>query len=301
MGGPKLSSPIRRQKIAVAFETGLVIARKPTVRKVALAAAAVAFGLGSWIAVRAINLDTADLVWWPILIVAILGTSGTQALNAVEMELSAKSLRQSFGYASALELSILGSAANMLPLPGAAMVRVAALRNAGARLRDSGAVTLAIALIWAGIAFLLAGNTLAGSGQLIAPAFQLFGFGSAVFAIVWLRKLGSTWQIIFLLIMVKIGLVALSILRIQLCLLAIGTSATIEQVTIFAVSALLGSAVSIVPAGLGIRELASAALAPFVGIEASVAFIATALDRIIGMVVLFSLSVVLNFSRSGQK
>jgi len=283
--------------IALAIEFCRDVARKPIVRKLALAAAAGVFCIGGWMVLVTIDLDFDDFAWWPILIVAILGVSGTQTLNAIEMELSANSLRQSFGFATALELSILGSAANMLPLPGAAMVRMAALGNGGARLRDSGAVTLAIALIWAGIAFLLSGTALATSATNIAAVFLLIGLITVVAAVVWLRKLGSTWQTILLLVFVKIGLVVLSIVRIQLCLLAIGSSATFEQATIFAVSALLGSAVSIVPAGLGIRELASAALAPFVGIEASVAFAATALDRVIGMSVLLSLSLGLSLAR----
>lgn len=297
MVGPNMSHPNGHQMIASAIENCRDMARTPIAKKLALAAAALAFSFGGWIALATIDLELGDVVWWPIILVAILGVAGTQTLNAVEMELSAKSLHHSFGFASALELSILGSAANMLPLPGAAMVRMGALRSVGARLRDSGAVTLAIALIWAGIAFLLSGTALAGSAPLLAPAFLLLGLVTAIGAIFWLRKLGSTWPTVLLLILVKIGLVVLSVFRIQLCLIAIGTSASFEQVTIFAVSALLGSAVSIVPAGLGIRELASAALAPFVGIEASVAFIATALDRIIEMPVLLLLSLGLSLSR----
>ncbi len=289
------------QKFELALRQGREIARDPNVRKIAFAVAAGVFGAGCLIALRRIELEHQDVFWWPIILVAVLGVSGTQALNAIETELSAKSIGQSFGYATALELSILGSAANMLPIPGAAMVRISALSAGGARLRVSGSVTFAIALIWAGVAFLLAGTALASSASLAAPAFQILGLSSLLSAAVWIRKLGSTWQTIALLTLVKIGLVGISVVRIQLCLLAIGTNASLEQVTVFAVSALLGSAVSIVPAGLGIRELASAALAPLVGIDAPVAFVATALDRIIGLVVLFALTFCLTVVRRNRK
>ena len=286
-----------RQKFELAFQNGRDIAGKPNVKRFVFAIAAGVFGIGCWIALRRIDLDFQDVTWWPIIVVAVLGVTGTQSLNAIETELSANSIGQSFGFRAALELSILGSAANMLPIPGAAIVRISALSAGGARLRDSGAVTFAIALIWAGIAFLLAGTALLASAPLVAPSVQLFGFVALAGAAIWLRKLGSTWTTVMFLALVKIALVGLSIVRIQLCLLAIGMNATFAQSTVFGISSLLGSAVSIVPAGLGIRELASAVLAPVVGIEASSAFIATALDRLIGVVVLFLLTLGLTLYR----
>jgi uncharacterized membrane protein YbhN (UPF0104 family) len=59
------------------------------------------------------------------------------------------------------------------------------------------------------------------------------------------------------------------------------------------VGSVVGSAVSIVPAGLGIRELVSAGLAPVIGIEASAGFLSAAVSRVLEVVVLVPLALVL--------
>ena len=51
-------------------------------------------------------------------------------------------------------------------------------------------------------------------------------------------------------------------------------------------SSSLAAAAGILPGGFGLRELIAAALAPLVGLPASAGFAATAINRVMGIVVL---------------
>lgn len=57
--------------------------------------------------------------------------------NAVEFGILARLGRVQIPIAKALEITVLGSAANMLPLPGSTLVRVVALKAAGSTLLET--------------------------------------------------------------------------------------------------------------------------------------------------------------------
>ncbi|NRD90096.1 hypothetical protein C8024_12460 [Sphingopyxis sp. BSNA05] len=83
----------------------------------------------------------------------------------------------------------------------------------------------------------------------------------------------------------KAGLVLVDAFRLYLCLLALNVPAEFGQASVLTVSGFVGSSFSIVPAGLGIREGVSALLGPLVGLTAAAAFLASAANRIIGLIV----------------
>jgi uncharacterized protein (TIRG00374 family) len=100
---------------------------------------------------------------------------------------------------------------------------------------------------------------------------------------------------------VRSVLVVLDAIRIYLCLAALGTDATFAQASAFAVASAAGSAVSIVPGGLGVREAVTAALAPAVGLAAAVGFLAAALNRLIGLPVMVPLALWLSLRSGGRR
>ncbi|MDN3720575.1 lysylphosphatidylglycerol synthase domain-containing protein [Roseibium salinum] len=86
--------------------------------------------------------------------------------------------------------------------------------------------------------------------------------------------------------MIKIGLVLVDAMRLYFCFHALGPQVEFGQVSVLTVSGALGAAVSIVPAGLGIREAFAAVLGPAVGLTASSAYLATSLNRVFGLAML---------------
>ncbi len=232
-----------------------------------------------------------DLDWRPIALLVAFCVPLAIFLNALEFELSARLIKRRVSIGRALEITLIGSAANMLPLPGAALTRVLGLKAAGAGYKEGAAVTGLIALVWLGVALAVSGAAITLLDN-VALGPVLVGIGAlvTVFAVTTLGRISRNWPLSFLTAIVKVAFVALDALRIYLCLLGLGIDADYLQASAFVIAGVVGSAVSVVPAGLGIREAVSAALAPVVGLVASVGFLAASLNRLLGMLILLPLA-----------
>ena len=247
----------------------------------------------------AISLDSnpevlSDLDWRPLLVLVLVAVPVTIMLNAYEFVLIGRLVGREIGFATAIEISILGTAANLLPLPGATMVRVAALKAAGAGYGEGTKATLLVAGLWAGIAFVFAGAWLVrlGLGP-IAVLFVVAGLAAWLGCFLASMRRCQGVELPVLLSLAKLLLVVTDVFRIYLCFLALGEDAHFAQVAAFAVAGVVGSAVSIVPAGLGVREAVSAALAPLVGLGAGMAFLAASLNRLLDLLTVLPIALLL--------
>ncbi|MCZ6658248.1 MAG: lysylphosphatidylglycerol synthase domain-containing protein [Gammaproteobacteria bacterium] len=238
----------------------------------------------------------------PVLILFVVAVPVTLLLNATEFLISGRLLRTELLPLRCLEITILGSAANMLPLPGSTLVRVAGLKAAGASYVDSTAVTLLIAVNWIGIAFLCAGIGVwrLESLKLASVLLAIGGVALAV-GIVLCWRISQDARLVIYVMGTKVALVIVDICRVLLCFEALGVATTIWHASAFSISGVLGSAVSIVPAGLGVREGVSAIIAPLVGLSASAAFLAAALNRLVGLVVIVPVALVLTRTSKSQR
>ena len=235
------------------------------------------------------------LVWRAVAGVAAVGVPLTICLNAVEFRFVGRAIGQSMPFARSLEVTVLGTAANMLPLPGAALVRIAALKAGGARYIRGTAATLLAALIWIAVSLAYAGAWIA----VISPgilSLLFMGGGAALLLICGVAAvrlkvgLGSACTIF----LVRTALVLLDAGRLALCLIALNAGAGFAQASAFAAASALGSAVSIIPGGLGIREAATAALAPFIGVSVATGFLTATLNRLIGVPVLIPIALLMS-------
>jgi uncharacterized membrane protein YbhN (UPF0104 family) len=104
---------------------------------------------------------------------------------------------------------------------------------------------------------------------------------------------GGTRPLIARLIVLRFLGVFIDGIRVAIALAAIGTDIPLHQVMIFTLASSFGSALSLVPAGLGIRELISGALAPIVGIPIALGFAAAVLIRLADLAVVFVLTIAL--------
>jgi uncharacterized membrane protein YbhN (UPF0104 family) len=88
--------------------------------------------------------------------------------------------------------------------------------------------------------------------------------------------------------------------RLALAFSALGEVVSIGSSVVLALSGVVASAVGIFPAGLGLREWLAAVLAPIVNVEPASAFLASALDRIVGGFVLGALAAILVIPTRGR-
>jgi uncharacterized membrane protein YbhN (UPF0104 family) len=240
--------------------------------------------------------------WQALAIVVLIGVPVTAVVNASEFVVSARMVGVNFPLLRSMNVTIIGSAANMLPLPGATMVRIAALKVSGVGFKKSAAVTLFVALVWIGSSFFYAGVMLAQfEAGLLAWGMGLAGFAVLVLSAWATQRSNAHIADYGKIVVLKFAMVLIDAGRIYFCFLALGLDVAFAQASAFVVSSVLGSAVSIVPAGLGVREVVSAGLAPIVGVAISAGFLSATLNRIAGLSALLPIAGVLMLLDRNQK
>ena len=98
-----------------------------------LAVAIAAIAAGAFFAIRSLPDDLEHFVWWPIAAIAVLVVPGV-TLNGYEYLVTARLSGVTVRLLAAVRIAIYGTAANLLPLPGASLVRIEAMRRSGASL-----------------------------------------------------------------------------------------------------------------------------------------------------------------------
>lgn len=271
--------------------------RRTTTGRLIMGLASAGFLVGLIAAWRALPEGVRFHRYEYLAILALVLVPATVFLNAARYDNSARILGQRVGLSQAWRISILASAANLLPLPGAALVRIAGLKSLGQSVGAAAASTGVVAGVWASVTGLVSGiwQLRAGSREL-GVLFVLGGVAAGVVSLVLMSRAkprGSRLAIACRLIVVEVMVVFVAAMRIYLVSLAIGASASFSQAIALIVAGVLASAVGMLPGGLGLREALSATIAVGVGLPASVGFVVAAVDRLTGIVVLFPLSLML--------
>lgn len=254
---------------------------RATWRKPLLVLAVLLFAGGSVYAVHDSGLRPEDLRAAPLLVLVLAVMPATLAYSAVNMMLMAHAARVPLSFREGVRISVFAQVAELLPIPGGALVRTAALKRAGTTTAKGAELVITFAVLWIACGGIGAGLAL---GHIGWPAHLLAG-GSACVALAiagWLA-----WRHGLRVALAATGLrlsgVALVAWRLALAFAAIGTALPLLDSAAFAFAAILGSAASIVPAGLGISEALSALLARPGGVDPAAAFLAAALSRLLGL------------------
>jgi uncharacterized membrane protein YbhN (UPF0104 family) len=281
--------------------------RSPVVERATLGGAAILFIGATVFAARSLPHVHAHARYPLLVVVGLFGVPAAALVNAAEYVAAGRALGHRVAAPHAARVSIVASAANLLPIPGAVMVRARALRVLGSNYRKSLAVLGAIGVVWLATTGVLSGAVilidrehlglglafLAGGVAASAGAYGLLRMSlSARDAPMWFGRF----------VLIEIASVGVFAIRFTLVLNGLGFHTSWSQTLTLTISTAAASAVGILPGGLGLREVLAAALAPLVGLPAAVALFAVSVDRIIGLVVLALMStVLLFFGRGGSR
>ena len=267
----------------------------PQWRSVALLVAAVLFVGGIVLSLDDLDVSLADVRWWPLVVVALVGTPATILANAAELRAMGRCLAVEVSWGEAVRVVVLATAANLLPLPGAALVRLHALHAAGASLGRSGAVNLVAAGVWVAAALGVAGVSALAYDPLLGAIALAGGMAGIAVCAGLLRPVAGRWdpRAYGELLLVEVVTTMVHAARLWLVLLAVGIGVQFPQTLVLGASAPLAAAAGVFPSGLGLAEVLSALLAPVVALQASAGFAATALSRIVGLIATAPLAVVL--------
>lgn len=244
------------------------------------------FLIGGALSVRSLDLQNARIQIWPLVVVAFAGVPAAALLTAREYHLSTRSAGLEVSFVDALRTSITATAANLLPLPGGAIVRVAELTRSGSSPLMAAGITAAMGMIWIGTAGFAAAIALLFVNNPVAAG--LFALGGAGFlALGWPAFRGGRGgsALFRATVLVELASVAVDAARLWLVFRGIGITLSPAEPTVISLSNVLASAVGIFPGGLGLREALAAALAPLVSVDSGLAFMTTAINRFVAIIV----------------
>lgn len=224
-----------------------------------------------------------DLRPGPLLVNLLLIQPAIVAFAAVTLRLSGKAIGSDIALVPATRTVGYATFAEILPLPGGAMVRGAALMRAGADLSGAASIVTVTAFLSLSLIVTVAAGALAIGGLDAAIPVVLAGLaGVAFFAWRIFRRAGA--GLTAAITAIRLSTIAASGLSVHLALQAIDAPSPLLEALIVSVSGTLGSVVTIVPAGLGIGEAIAAGLATMTSIEPAAAFLALALHRSLALV-----------------
>lgn len=235
---------------------------------------------GAALSIDRLALKPSDIVLAPLVLLALGVVPTAIAYSSINMMLMGKAVGVPIGFVEGLRISVFAQVAELLPIPGGAIVRTAALMNRGAGTLRSTGVVLAFALLWVLVAAVGGGLALLDAG-IAGQGLLVLGLAGSLGIIIWfIDRFG--WQIALSALVLRILGIALVSVRAVLGFAAIGIALGWSDSLAFAFGIILGSAASIVPAGLGIGEGISALLAVPLSVAPEAAFLAVGLARLVG-------------------
>ena len=243
--------------------------------------------------VAAQRLDTA--IVWHVSGALLVSMSGLLALtfliNTLRTHTHSRVVGARLNFEENAKISLFGSAMNMLPLiiPAGMVLRMSNFVQHG------GESSLVMRVFIVNYLLALLSSLLLGIGMLSTAGLEHLQGPLLLIGALYLATLLGQVRLSGIRYGLSIGAlellaVVVDAIRIYLCFSILGFSVEIFQAAVLTISAVLGSAVSIVPAGLGVRELVGAMIAPLISVLPAQAFLAIALNRIFGMTFFVGLS-----------
>lgn len=272
----------------------LSFAKRPTVQKTGLLLAALLFAGGMYWSWQATGLEAGNLQPGSLLLLLLLVSPFIILSNIFELYYSAALVGARLTLGTSARVSILSSAVNLLPLPAGPLMRGVAIREGGGTTANSVIAVFFPAFIWMALGFLITAVGLCVFGA-VGPALVAGIVAAGIFLVcAWVvQARGISKAAAVKILAIKLVATLLDTCAIYLAFSALAVDASFGQAMALSASGPLGSAVSVVPAGLGIRELAASGLGMMAGLTAAQAFLAPSLYRVVYLVALSPLALVL--------
>lgn len=265
----------------------------PRGRRLSLIGSAVVFAIAMALSIRGLPDGERDLQWWAILVTGLVGIPLLIVLSGVEYTASAAILGHRVRLRDSLAIALYARAANLLPIPGAALVRMQALKRAGSSYGKAASATMATALFWLAGALLVGGVVLVPFHLLIALGFLAGGALTTALGYAAVRSIvsrrdatGEAVRRSAVLLVIELAMVAIRGVLFWFVMIGFDIGGSFQGAMVLPVAVVLASAIGFFPAGLGVREVIAAGLAGLVGDTASSGALASGLDRLVSLPVM---------------
>ena len=240
--------------------------------------------------------------WWLLALVLVTTPIGA-AFNAAEYQISALLVGHRVSIVAASRVAVLGSAFNLLPVPGAVMVRTQALREAGHSYKRAIGTSGVTGVGYLGMGFGAAAIALIPDRPGVAVGFSAVAILFSVLTYFGVRvyvRHRVLWYCAIVLA-IELGSVVIKSVAFLLIGRAVGYNVTLGQSLIVNLSTVVTAAIGILPGGLGLRELLAGLLSPLAGLQASVGLVVAAFSRVVGLLTLAALAGVLYVVADGDE
>ncbi len=270
----------------------------PRVQRVLLAVAFVAFVAMGWLAIANFPDEPEPEPRWALLVaVGVLGPLVTVFLNGLEYRQQGRLVDRVVPIGDAIRVSVLGTAANLAPVPGSVLVRTSALVSEQTGVKRAAATTATVGVAWLGASAFAAGVLQPVADRVLLGAV-LVGAGVALLAATYflVRRVApadGTNAVFAAIVLVELGTVIVGGLRLLGIIAGLGLDVSLAQALGLTLAGVIASATGIFPAGIGIREALVGLISPVLGLEPAVAVAAAAADRLAGLLVLAVLTAVI--------
>lgn len=257
-----------------------VSSRRERIRSYALVAALVVFALGLYWAITRNPELVADLELAPLVLLVVISAPIGTILNAAELWALSRIAGGPMSWRTSFDVTIYTSAANMLPIPGGAMTKIAGFHAHGVGYRVALSMILLSFLLWGGLAFVFSAVALAvldhgwQAATFLGAGLVLLVASAAGFA-----RFGH-WPMVAIAAASRLLNFVVEGLRYWLAFAAMGLTVSFLHCSVFVVVTFVGAAVVFVPAGLGVSEATGALVASLIGLQAASGFLSTAIQRV---------------------
>lgn len=215
------------------------------------------------------------------LLLVLLGSVLSTLINAMEYRLASRAASaEAVSLRHSLQIAVLGSAANLMPLPGAVMIRSQAMRASGVGGRASVASNVAVGLVWVGVASLVVAVALSPLSSLASLVFAVIATCGIFLGA---RLAPHPRWFVPRIVSLEFAFVVVGAVRAYGAFQALGQEVGVVEVVLIPVASAMGSALGLLPGGLGIREALAGLLGVMVGQDAAQVALAASLDRLVGL------------------
>ncbi len=183
-----------------------------------------------------------------------------------------------YPYYQAAQVVIYGALANILPIPGAFIVRVASIANR-VGMRKAVYCNVLAYLVWISVSALFAAFFYFPT--LWVACLSVFMFAGYLFLSFFIKTTFGNMRVLFPLFALQALLTASNIARVFLISYCLGSVIGLDTASLIQLSGVVVSGTGLVPAGLGLAEAAAATLTSMAGDLAAVGFAIVAVNRIL--------------------
>jgi hypothetical protein len=244
------------------------------------AVCAVLFLAGFWVSVSRLEIGLSDLAFGYIALSALIVIPISMIYGALNFMVMARGAGITIGFAKSFKISCVAAFAEFLPIPGGALVRGGAMMREGSGAVDAGLHVTVNALLWIACSAVAAALVL-GLTHPVAIGIGVAGVFGVLTCTFWL-VVKAGWVIAGAALAMRLIGLLIAGARILTAFLAISVAVGFFEIYPFVFAAILGSAASLAPGGLGISEVVAASIATLSTVPPEAAFIAVGLNRIIG-------------------